>query len=238
MGAYALEGCDVCFDGLPYPSSIVDGKTVGRLFFLENRYLFGSPTQLLLRSDLVLARAPFYDESYFPFEDAFVIFQLQTQWNFGFVHQVLTFSRRDNATLMKSLLGLDCPIAFQLLMQRDFGRDFLNPDEYREHLQRRERAYCQLIVDGIVGLRSREFWELHGAMLRRIGYKLTSAHVLWLLFLGLCDKLLNPKWTLMLFVRSLRRLVKEWRARWTAPSHCPPEPVSLRQDAEGRDVSQ
>jgi glycosyltransferase involved in cell wall biosynthesis len=238
VGAYGLEGRDLAFDGLAYPSSTVDGKVVCRLFFLEDRYVFGSPTQLLLRSDLVLGRAPFYDESYIPFEDAAIIFQLLTRCNFGFVHQVLTFSRRDNASIMKSLMDLDCPIAFQLFMQREFGRAFLEPEEYREHLYRRERAYCALLVDGMVALRGREFWKFHRGMLKRMGYTLKSARVWWFLFLSLCDIVLNPKRGLSLFVHSLWRRLREWRAGWSARSDSLPEPVSLRQDEEGHKVAQ
>jgi len=238
VGAYGLEGRDVAFDGLPYPSSRVDGKTVCRLFFLEHRYLFGSPTQLLLRSDLVLGRTAFYDESYIPFEDAAVIFQLLRQWNFGFVHQVLTFSRRDNSSVMKSLLDLDCSVAFELLMQREFGHLFLQPHEYRYLLRRNERVYSKLLVEGMVELRGREFWRFHGAMLKRMRYRFYSARVWGLLILGLSDVVLNPKWALSTFVRSLWRKLVELRTRWFAPSHGSAESVSLPQDAEGRKISQ
>jgi glycosyltransferase involved in cell wall biosynthesis len=212
VGAYAIEGSTVEFDGLQYPSPVVSGKAVCRYFFLGNFYIFGSPTQLLLRSDLVLGRTPFYDESYVPFEDAAAIFQLLAQCNFGFVHQVLTFSRRDNASMMMSLWALDCPKAFQLLMLREFGGAFLESDEYRKQLKQKERAYCQLLVDGMVALRGREFWRFHAAMLGRMGYTFRSVRVWWLFLLGVCDILFNPKRGLELFVRGLRRLVQKLRA--------------------------
>jgi glycosyltransferase involved in cell wall biosynthesis len=233
VGSYSLEGRDVAFDGLPYPSSFVDGKAVCRLFFLESRYVFGSATQLLLRSDLVLRHTPFYQESYDPFEDAATIFQLLKDCNFGFVHQVLTFSRRDNPSLMKSLLDFDCPIAFQIFMQREFGHDFLTPDEDRAQMQWRERAYFQTLADGVVELKGREFWKFHRAMLKRMGYSFRSAHVWRLLLGGVGDIVLNPKRTVTLFIDSLRRLRKERRARQPAPSGYAHEPASLVQDAKG-----
>jgi len=205
VGAYAIEGRTVEFDGLPYPSPVVTGRDACRLFFLEDFYVFGSPTQLLLRSDLVLNRRPFYDEAYIPFEDAAVMFDLLTECSFGFVHQVLTFSRRDNASMMKSLLDLDCPNAFQLQMLRDFGPRFLEPEEYRVHLKRKERSYAQLLVDGMVALRGRPFWEFHGAMLKRMGYTSRSTRTWWLFLVSLCDVLLNPKRGWRLFYHGLRR---------------------------------
>ncbi len=204
VGSYAIEGRFVCFDGVPYPSPVMSGKEVCRLFFREDRYLFGSPTQLLLRSDLVLGRTPFYEESYIPFEDATVIFELLAEYKFGFVHQVLTFSRRDNASVMQSLLDLDSPKAFGLWMMREFGRDCLDPSEYRESLRGKERAYAQLLVDGMVEMRGREFYSFHGSMLRRMGYRFWSTRVWWLLFLSVCDVAFNPKWAVSSFVRGLR----------------------------------
>jgi len=236
VGAYSLEGSNLAFDGLPYPSPVVDGKAVGRLFFLESRYIFGSPTQLLLRSDLVLKRTPFYDESYAPFEDAAVIFQLLREWNFGFVHQVLTFSRRDNSSRMKALLDLDCRFAFQLFMQREFGHDFLAPDEYREQMRWRERAYFQALADGLVELYGKEFWKFHSSMLKRIGYSFRSAHAWRLMLGGVTDIVLNPKRTFTLFVDSLRRRRKARRAQRPAPRGYAPEPASLVRDAKGQDV--
>ena len=238
VGSYSLEGRDVAFDGLPYPSSFVDGKAVCRLFFLESRYVFGSATQLLVRSDLVLGHNPFYLEAYDPFEDAATIFQLLRDCNFGFVHQVLTYSRRDNTSLMKSLMDFNCPIAFQIFMLRDFGHDFLTPDEYREQIQWREYAYSRMLADGLLELRGKEYWNFHKSMLGRMGYSFRSAHV-WRLFLGaISDILLNPKRSLLLFNGSLRRRSEQKRARRPARSGYAPEPRSLVQDAKGQDAPQ
>lgn len=204
VGAYSIEGRTVEFDGLPYPSPVVTGRDVCRLFFLEDFYVFGSATQLLLRSDLVLGRTPFFDEAYVPFEDAAVMFGLLENCNFGFVHQVLTFSRRDNVSVMKELLELDSPKAFRLFMLREFGDRFLEPKEYQAHLKWKERTYAQLLVDGLVALRGKQFWEFHGAMLKRMGYTFTSRRTWWLVFVGLCDVLLNPKRGFRLFYDGLR----------------------------------
>lgn len=204
VGSYGLEGRVVQFDGLPYSSQVVSGRDVCRLFFLEGFYMFGSPTQLLLRSDIVLGRAPFYDESYIPFEDATVIFELLEKCNFGFVHQVLTFSRRDNASTMQRLLDIDCPEAFQLMMMRDFGAKFLEPQEYREQLRKRERVYAQVLAEGMVAMRGEQFWKFHTPMRKRMGYTFGSGHT-WRLFLGaLSDVVLNPKKGLGLFYHGLR----------------------------------
>ena len=81
VAAYELEGGWVSLDGLPYPSLEVPGRDVGRLYFLNHIYLFGTPTSLLLRSELVRSRNPFYEERHAPFEDAHVCFELLRTWD-------------------------------------------------------------------------------------------------------------------------------------------------------------
>ena len=193
VGAYSLEGRRVAFDGLPYPSPVVPGTTIGRLFFLKNLYLFGSPTQLLLRSDLVRNHKPFYDESYSPFEDAAIAFQLLTECNFGYVHQVLTFTRRDNPSLMGTIASLDYVEPFNLIMLRHFGRGYLSPAEYDEQLRNKERLYADVLVNRAICLRGKDFWSFHRGMLDRMGYSLKSTRVWWLLLLGLKTSLFSPK---------------------------------------------
>ena len=62
VSAYELEGDHITLGGLPYPSPEVPGREICRLFFLKYRHFFGTPTSLLMRSELVRSRNPFYDE--------------------------------------------------------------------------------------------------------------------------------------------------------------------------------
>ena len=193
VGSYSLEGRRVAFDGLPYPSTFITGTAIGRLYFLEDLYLFGSPTQLLLRSDLIRNRMPFYDETYIPFEDAAVVFELLTRCDFGFVHQVLTFTRRDNPSTMGGISNLDYVEPFDLMMLRGLGRNYLNAAEYEEQLRKKERIYADLLVNRAICLRGRDFWYFHRGMIKRMGYSLKSPRVLRLLLLGLATSLFSPK---------------------------------------------
>lgn len=193
VGSYSLEGRRVAFDGLPYPSNFVNGTTIGRLYFLEDLYLFGSPTQLLLRSDLIRSRTPFYDETRYPFEDALVAFDLMRQYNFGFVHEVLTFTRRDNDSMMVRVASLDYSLPFNLMMLGWIGSSFLKPDEYNDQVRKKERLYADVLVNGVIALKGRDFWRFHEGMLKQLGYSFKSPHVWHCLFLGLIDSIFSPK---------------------------------------------
>ena len=88
--------------GLPYPSTVVSGQEVCRRLFLEGLYVFGTATSLLFRADLVRSRECFYNEANVH-SDLETCIALLASSNFGFVHQVLTFTRvRENSRITMS----------------------------------------------------------------------------------------------------------------------------------------
>ena len=180
VAAYELEGDIVRLGGLPYPSTKVAGRQVGRLYFLENKYLFGTPTSLLMRSDMVHSRSSFYERRRWPFEDAHVCFDVLKTWDFGFVHQVLTHTRRDNESIMAPM----CAFNFELLARLTFvvvhGRDYLSEAEYINCLKRAERQYFRYLSARAFTLHRapREFWEFHRSGLGTINYSL-DWRLLW-----------------------------------------------------------
>lgn len=195
VGAYELAGEMVDLDGLPYPSIEVIGRDVCRLYFLKNKYLFGTPTSLLLRSDLVRSRVPFYEERFAPFEDAHVCFDLLRTCNFGFVHQILTYSRRDNESILSQARALGLLHFFRLAIVVAHGRDYLSVEEYDRCLKDAERRYFLYLSRCKMRGRDREFWDFHRNGLASLKYIL--------------DWRLLAKW----IPRAL--LEKTWEAFWT-----------------------
>jgi glycosyltransferase involved in cell wall biosynthesis len=174
VAAYELEGDEVRLAGLPYPSPLVSGHEVSRLYFLQNKYLFGTPTSLLLRADLVRSRDPFYEECYAPFEDGHACFDLLKTWDYGFVHQVLTYSRRDNESIISSVrsFGLEFFLHFSMLTAH--GRNFLSEEEYRQCFILAEREYFSFLGRKACALHreSNAFWEFHRTGLASVNYSL------------------------------------------------------------------
>ncbi len=198
VAAYELEGDEVRLHGLPYPSPEVSGRDASRLYFLQSKYLFGTPTSLLLRSELVRSREPFYDERYAPFEDGHACFELLKTWNFGFVHQVLTYSRRDNDSIISKVrsFGLEFFLHFSMLVAH--GRDYLSGEEYRRCLQQAEREYFSYLSKCAcaVHAESHDFWEFHRNGLAAVNYSLD-----WRLLI---------KWVPRALVE------KAWQSTWAA----------------------
>jgi glycosyltransferase involved in cell wall biosynthesis len=196
ISAYELEGDDVRLDGLPYPSPEVPGRQVCRLYFLRGKYLFGTPTSLLMRSELIRSRDPFYDERHAPFEDAHACFDLLKTWNFGFVHQVLTYSRRDNDGIISRVRPFGLEPFLHLSMLVVHGRDYLCEEEFDRCLKDAERPYFVYLSSCACTLhsQSREFWEFHRNGLASIDYALGWRLLIKWIPRALLEKTWNAFW--------------------------------------------
>jgi glycosyltransferase involved in cell wall biosynthesis len=145
VSSYRIDDKKVDLHGLPYPSHFNEGKKIGRSFFLDRSYYFGSPSTLLIRSDLIRKRDDFYDPTYLQ-SDISTCLDLLTESDFGFVHQILTYTRRHKDTVSEmqakrrstSLLGY-------LKMFLKYGPVFLSSDEMRKNYPRAINfAYIEL----------------------------------------------------------------------------------------------
>jgi glycosyltransferase involved in cell wall biosynthesis len=197
VAAYELEGNEVRLDGLSYPSPEVSGPEVARLYFFQGKYLFGTPTSLLLRSDLVRSRDPFYDERYAPFEDGHACFDLLKTWNFGFVHQVLTYSRRDNESIISRVraFGLEPFLHFTLLVAH--GHEFLSDEEYCRCLKHAEREYFLFLARCACARKQKneDFWNFHRKGLAAVNYALDWRHLAPWVPRAFIEKAWDAAWT-------------------------------------------
>ena len=148
VSAYRLEETRVTLDSLPPSLSVIPGREVCRSS-LSGRpwgYLFGSPTATLLRADLVHARETLYPEDN-PFQsDWEVCYQLLAESDFGFVHQVLTFTRRHNEADSRRYrrAGAELPGQIRLLLK--YGPLYLTPAEYERKLAVRLAQYAGFLI--------------------------------------------------------------------------------------------
>jgi glycosyltransferase involved in cell wall biosynthesis len=176
VSAYELEGDEIRLDGLPYPSAETSGRDICRLYFLKHKYLFGSPTSLLMRSDAVRSRNPFYEERRAPFDDGHACFDLLKTWNFGFVHQVLTYTRRQPGSIISPLQSEELDFLVRLVMLVAHGRDYLSEEEYSIYLRGAEQAYFPRVTRAALRPEERDpyFWEFHKKALASVSYALDS----------------------------------------------------------------
>jgi glycosyltransferase involved in cell wall biosynthesis len=191
VSAYNMLGDDVYLTGLPVRQEVFAGRDVCRLFFLRNVYVFGSPTAVMMRSDVVRARHDFYRTDC-PFEDADIGFQLLQDNDFAFVHQVLTYTRRDHESLMTKIETYHSGLLTRLLMLRRYGHAFLDDAEYAACWREVSGRYRRKLGESAVRLREADFWQFQRTALASEGLTLNQLSIAGHAALYVLSVLLNP----------------------------------------------
>jgi glycosyltransferase involved in cell wall biosynthesis len=186
VGAYRLDEDRVNLDGLPYESTVVPGREICRLTLLDELYVFGSPTSLLIRSELIRGREAFYDE-FVIHADKKVCFDILQNFDFGFVHQVLTYSRRHNESITSLMHRFDTHRLGKLIYLCQYGPVFLSNEEYEKHLKQVLKGHYRFLARSVFALRDREFWNYHKDGLEKLGYHLSPVKFTEALFLELLN---------------------------------------------------
>jgi glycosyltransferase involved in cell wall biosynthesis len=132
VSAYRLEEKDVKHDELlPYWQNVISGREVIRQALLGKAWITGSPTSTLLRADLVRQPGNFYDSTVWH-ADTDAMYRIMLGSDVGFVHQVLTFTRRHPGALTSSFSRrVNSYISHEGRMLVRYGPKVLTPREYR-----------------------------------------------------------------------------------------------------------
>lgn len=168
VSAYRMFGAEVQPTGLPHTRTFLTGREACRVVLADGIYLFGSPTTVMFRADLVRGRAPFYAEGRL-FEDAEVCFELLAGCDFGFVHQVLSFTRTENDSLWRGMRGYNGWLLARRNQLAQFGRQYLAPDEFDRLWRTRERHYRSFLAEAWLARRDEGFWKFHEKGLATVG---------------------------------------------------------------------
>ncbi|MFL5482811.1 MAG: glycosyltransferase family 2 protein [Gemmatimonadaceae bacterium] len=173
VSSYYLEGRFVCGSGVEWPTEVIPGRVAGRLHLLDNLYLFGTPTNLLYRADLLANRRPFFSESSMH-EDTELCHEVLAEADLGFVHQVLTFSRRGNEGVLTAIESFHWRRPFIYTILRKYGAAFLTEEELPRRLRPARADFLRILAEGVLLKREPEFWDYHRRALATIGEDLPS----------------------------------------------------------------
>jgi len=192
VGAYGLQGSEVLWSGLPYPSSVLSGRDVCRKFFLDGLYVFGSATSVLYRSDLVRNHDPFYNESNIH-SDMESCIALLSECDFGFVHQILTYRRVWTGSMSTFTDDLYSLLGGRLYALVTYGPRFLSEEEYSCCIENYLSEYYNFLAVSFMRLsRSGEFWEFHKKQLHLSGFELDRLRLMGAAVRRFCRAILNP----------------------------------------------
>jgi hypothetical protein len=165
-----------------------------RRFLLDDLYVFGAPTATLIRSEIVRARDPFYFEDSVT-EDVDIFFEILQSWDFGFVPDILTWTRRTNESTVSEINSGLLELTRMVEIEK-YGRTCLDEQEFRQTRLRIRRAYHRVLGEAVLRGRSRKFWDVHRRGLRFAGQHLGFGRLTWCALTAMLDLLLNPKSTL------------------------------------------
>jgi hypothetical protein len=171
------------------------GRDAARRHLLEPIFLFGSPSTLLFEANVVRARTPFYAEG--PLHsDTETVYEILREHDFAFVHQVLSFTRRQQGSLTSDARALNPLELDRMIVTKRFGPVFLDPDEYDACFAKAQAWFYSGLARQWLrsGLRfsNRDYWERQRRGLGSVGERMRPA----LLIKGaagvIADSLLGP----------------------------------------------
>jgi hypothetical protein len=177
VGSYAIKGTRVREEKLPYPLSVMTGREVCRLSLLGGSYIFGTtPTSILVRSDLIRNCERVYNEVLYA--DVEACFEFLKNSDYGFVHQILTYSRVHDERRSSFADRFNTYIPAYLLILKKYGPLYLTTEEFEKLMEKKMKGYYRFLSKSILQRREKEFWDYHRKELENIGrplshYKLT-----------------------------------------------------------------
>lgn len=184
VSAYRLVETNIIGDGLPYKVKFLSGRETCRKVLQTRIDLFGSATTVLFRSDLIRSKKSFFDESVIH-ADTYSCFDVLRESDFGFVHQVLTFTRRHNESTTTFCNYYNTYVVSSLKILLDFHQYYLNEEEFKKLLSKslfnHHRALINLILKG------RNIWGYHKKELDKLGLQINWGKFIKALLYELLD---------------------------------------------------
>jgi glycosyltransferase involved in cell wall biosynthesis len=210
VGSYQLSGVGtdwrnwrIKWVGLPYTSPIIPGRQICRLWLLNGPYVFGTPTSILYRADLIRKEDSFYPNSTAEADTSACLKHLRNS-DFGFVHQILSYERVHQAQITATSKKLNAYLSSQVSDLREYGPWYLTAEELEWRLKGLMQDYYRFLAISAIHFRENKFWEYHRKRLKEIGYPLQPVRLAVAIMARLLDLLLNPKRTAEDWVRGSR----------------------------------
>ena len=194
VGSYTIAGARLKLDGLPYGSSFIRGRNICRWHLLDRPFVFGAPTSVLYRADLVRSAGDFYPQGG-EHPDTSACYRYLRDADFGFVHQVLSLERIHPAQISTRAMGINSYISSILQDLLEFGPVYLTRQELDHRRREVLRDYYDVLAQAAVHFRGREFWTYHSRKLRELGCPFSAIRFAAATARMVFDLLLNPKQT-------------------------------------------
>lgn len=192
VGAHRLRNDFIFWNGIPsYETSVMVGREIGRYAFLDDPYVFGGSTSTLIRAEEVRARPTFYNEANLHC-DIEACFDILRDRDFGFIHQVLTFTRVHVVAQSHFCKRFGTDYLGMLEHLTKYGRSYLHSEEFERCFRQRWQEYYTFLGAKMFDYPNKGLWAFHKKELARLGYQLRYGEVAKSAVGKLLDLALNP----------------------------------------------
>jgi glycosyltransferase involved in cell wall biosynthesis len=181
ISSYRLIETEGAGFGLPVDHRVVPGRTACRMHLLTSVFLFGTPSTVMYRASVVRSRAPhFYPEDRF-YNDTDAAYRILADHDFGFVHQILSFSRYQPGSITHNVANFYARDLDRLLSLHQYGPLYLNEEELSRAMGRALRVYYEGLgrqwLTERLKPKSEEFWSFHQKRLDGVGLSIDPKRV-------------------------------------------------------------
>lgn len=198
IASYARQNDERVHEGLPENVSFLTGREAAARSLKSELLLWRTPTTILLRSEHVRERAPFYPPGRYE-GDQMACYELLTRHDLAFVHETLAvIGDDDNRITSRRLDALNPFLARHLALVVRYGPRFLDERGYAALLEDTLDRYYHFLGRGLLKCQNQDFWQFHRAALSHAKQDLSRARVLRAALARLVEQ---PK-------RSLRQLAR------------------------------
>lgn len=178
VSSYRINGDCIDLKGIPFNTQFLKGREICRRTLLEQGfYVFGNPSSLLIRSSLLRTRTNFYPDNLFGDVDA--CFYVLKKSDFGFIHQIHSFTRLHEHTFTAEYQDSGRNFLGRLAVLIKHGPDLLTSDEYIKRLKDRTAEYYRFLGKNLLLRRENEFWAFQENWVSDLGMKIDRKRVVF-----------------------------------------------------------
>jgi glycosyltransferase involved in cell wall biosynthesis len=214
VSSYWLKGSEVRGSNFPHAISVLPGREMARLYLQMGLWVFGSPTAVMYRSTLLQTGKPFYDESMLH-EDTDKCLEILADWDFGFSHQVLSFSRADNESISSAARPFQPNALDRYVTVQRYASIFLGSEEASALKAKSKGIYYRALARQVFRLKGAKFWRYHEDGLRTLDESIDWGYLILQVIREGLWMLANPGKTLIGALRRWKNYMKH-KERTTA----------------------
>jgi glycosyltransferase involved in cell wall biosynthesis len=176
VGSYQNRNGEVQWKGLSPTEEVFRGREVCRMALIEEKAIFGPPTSVLYRSELIRNNDPFFPHSE-PHADTCVYYEYLRDREFGFVHEVLSMERvhDDRVTAKARLLNKNAVAPVEFVLR--YGPLYLNESERDMISKRAFSRYYNRLAKSVIRMEGGRFWKYHISRMKELGSPISWTRV-------------------------------------------------------------